>query len=71
MIPVLIGFLLMIIGAASLTALTDKISCNNDSQTFERCNMMKTLVVVSWIDTVSMVLEVAVESGSERGQVVR
>lgn len=54
LIPVLIGFVLMMIGAASLTGLTAKINCGNPDQTFERCNTMKGLVAVSWIDAVSI-----------------
>ena len=50
-IPVLIAFLLFLIGVSSLTALTDKIDCGNPAETFSRCGIVKGLVVISWIDT--------------------
>lgn len=49
---VVIGFILLMIGTASLTALTDKISCGNPAETFERCSMVKASVVTGWIDTI-------------------
>jgi hypothetical protein len=46
-----IGFILFIIGAASLTALTRPIDCGRAGDTFARCNIVKGLVIISWIDT--------------------
>lgn len=51
LVPVSIGFILFIIGTASLTALTDKIDCGRAGQSFDRCNIVKGLVIISWIDT--------------------
>jgi hypothetical protein len=51
LIPVVIAFILFIIGASSLTALTDKIDCNTAGDAFDRCNIVKGLVIISWIDT--------------------
>jgi len=51
LIPVAIAFILFLIGSASLTALTRPISCVNAGDGFERCNIVKGLVVISWIDT--------------------
>ncbi|ORY55322.1 hypothetical protein BCR35DRAFT_310087 [Leucosporidium creatinivorum] len=45
-----IAFILLLIGASSLTALTDKQSCG--SADFDRCNIVKGLVAVTWIDTI-------------------
>ncbi|KAL8293006.1 hypothetical protein RQP46_000700 [Phenoliferia psychrophenolica] len=42
--------LLLIIGASSLTALTDKHSCK--AVNFDRCNIVKGLVAITWIDTI-------------------
>lgn len=51
LIPLAIAFILFIIGAGSLTALTNATDCGNSTQTFDRCNIVKGLVVISWIDT--------------------
>lgn len=51
LIPVVIAFILFIIGASSLTALTDKIDCSKAADAFDRCNIVKGLVIISWIDT--------------------
>lgn len=51
LIPVAIGFILFIIGVSSLTALTDKIDCGLARDSFDRCKIVKGLVIVSWIDT--------------------
>ncbi|GAA6011659.1 hypothetical protein JCM11491_004724 [Sporobolomyces phaffii] len=45
-----ISFILYLIGASSLTALTDKINCGN--VTWSRCNVTKGLVAISWIETI-------------------
>jgi hypothetical protein len=50
-VPIAIAFILFLIGSASLTALTRPISCGNSGDSFERCNIVKGLVVISWIDT--------------------
>ncbi|WVO22645.1 uncharacterized protein IAS62_003975 [Cryptococcus decagattii] len=52
LVPMVIAFLLYLIGVSSLTALTDKIDCGNVSQSFSRCSIVKGLVVISWIDTI-------------------
>lgn len=46
----LIGFFLFLVGAAALTAITNNKSCSQLD--FDRCNVVKGLVVISWIDTV-------------------
>ena len=51
LVLLLIGFILYIIGAASLTALTNGIDCGRSGDTFSRCNIVKGLVIISWIDT--------------------
>lgn len=40
----------MLIGAASMTALTNSASC--DHLNIARCNIVKGLVAISWIDTI-------------------
>ncbi|GAA5931743.1 uncharacterized protein JCM15063_001556 [Sporobolomyces koalae] len=45
-----VAFILYIIGASSLTALTDKINCGN--VVWSRCNVTKGLVAISWIETI-------------------
>ncbi|GAA5882538.1 hypothetical protein JCM16303_002032 [Sporobolomyces ruberrimus] len=45
-----ISFILYLIGASSLTALTDKINCGNVD--WSRCNVTKGLVAISWIETI-------------------
>lgn len=52
LIWVAIGFILFLIGSSALTALTDKISCGDVSDAFERCNMVKASVVTGWISTI-------------------
>ncbi|KAG7528331.1 hypothetical protein FFLO_06242 [Filobasidium floriforme] len=47
-----IGFLLFLIGNSSLTSLTDGTSCGNVGDAFRRCNIVKGLVVVAWIDVI-------------------
>lgn len=39
-----IAFILYLVGASSLTALTDKVTCSNAAETFSRCNTTKALV---------------------------
>ncbi|GFZ47426.1 hypothetical protein JCM24511_05170 [Saitozyma sp. JCM 24511] len=56
LIPVVIAFILFIIGASSLTALTDKIDCSKAADAFDRCNIVKGLVIISWIDTIFVFL---------------
>ncbi|WWD21145.1 hypothetical protein CI109_105626 [Kwoniella shandongensis] len=56
LIPVAIGFILFMIGAASLTALTNKIDCGLAGQTFSKCGVVKGLVVISWIDTILLLI---------------
>ncbi|ORY24773.1 hypothetical protein BCR39DRAFT_595232 [Naematelia encephala] len=56
LVTITIGFILFLVGSASLTALTDKISCGVKSQGFSRCNIVKGLVVISWIDTIFLLL---------------
>ena len=51
LVPMTIGWILYLIGSASLTALTDKIDCGLKTETFSRCGVVKGLVVISWIDT--------------------
>lgn len=51
LVGVIIAFILFIIGAASLTALTNGIDCGVAGQGFDRCNIVKGLVIISWIDT--------------------
>jgi hypothetical protein len=50
-IAVAIAFILFIIGASSLTALTRPIDCGRAGDSFSRCNIVKGLVIISWIDT--------------------
>ncbi|GAA5900183.1 uncharacterized protein JCM6883_002768 [Sporobolomyces salmoneus] len=45
-----ISFILYLIGASSLTALTDKTNCGNVD--WSRCNVTKGLVAISWIETI-------------------
>ncbi|KAM0746921.1 hypothetical protein T439DRAFT_329195 [Meredithblackwellia eburnea MCA 4105] len=45
-----IGFILLIIGVSSLTALTDKTSCSH--VLWSRCRTVKGLVAITWIDTI-------------------
>ncbi|KAK1922501.1 hypothetical protein DB88DRAFT_495313 [Papiliotrema laurentii] len=52
LITMAIAFILFLIGVSSLTALTDKVDCGKSGQTFSRCNIVKGLVVISWIDTI-------------------
>ncbi|KAL7421364.1 hypothetical protein Q5752_004249 [Cryptotrichosporon argae] len=52
LVPTAIGFILFLIGVASLTALTDKVDCGKSGETFDRCNIVKGLVIISWIDTI-------------------
>ncbi|KAK8843342.1 hypothetical protein IAR55_006998 [Kwoniella newhampshirensis] len=56
LVPVAIGFILFLIGAASLTGLTDKIDCGMSGQTFSKCGVVKGLVVISWIDTIILLI---------------
>ena len=51
LVLLLVGFILFMIGAASLTALTRGIDCGKASGAFNRCNIVKGLVIISWIDT--------------------
>lgn len=51
LIGVAIAFILFIIGASSLTALTRPIDCGRAGDSFSRCNIVKGLVIISWIDT--------------------
>lgn len=51
---VIIGFILYMIGSASLTALTDKLDCGDVSDLFQRCNMVKADVVTGWITTIML-----------------
>ena len=51
LIPTVFGFILFLVGASSLTALTDKIDCGKSGQGFSKCDTVKGLVVISWIDT--------------------
>lgn len=50
-VPTVVAFLISLIGAASLTALTRPIDCGLAGQGFDRCNIVKGLVVIEWIDT--------------------
>ncbi|KAI5476247.1 hypothetical protein MNV49_007947 [Pseudohyphozyma bogoriensis] len=45
-----VSFLLFLIGAAALTSSVDKHSC--DVLNFSRCNIVKGLVAISWIETI-------------------
>ncbi|KAM0792530.1 hypothetical protein ACM66B_005199 [Microbotryomycetes sp. NB124-2] len=45
-----ISFILYLIGVASLTALTNGTNCG--SVDWSRCNIVKGLVVISWIETI-------------------
>ncbi|GAA5849690.1 hypothetical protein JCM5353_003879 [Sporobolomyces roseus] len=45
-----VAFILYLIGASSLTALTDKINCGNVD--WSRCNVTKGLVAIGWIETI-------------------
>ncbi|WWC73127.1 uncharacterized protein I206_107093 [Kwoniella pini CBS 10737] len=56
LIPITIGFILYLIGSASLTALVDKIDCGKSGDTFSRCGVVKGLVVISWIDTIILLI---------------
>jgi len=49
-----IGFILYLIGVSALTALTDKTDCGNAAKggDFDRCNTVKGLVIISWIETI-------------------
>ncbi|GEM11681.1 hypothetical protein Rt10032_c16g5698 [Rhodotorula toruloides] len=51
-----IAFILYLVGAASLTALTDKVTCSNAAETFSRCNTTKALVAFGWIGTIFVFL---------------
>jgi len=51
-VPTAIAFILFLIGVASLTALTRPTDCNKAGDAFKRCNIVKGLVVISWIDTI-------------------
>lgn len=51
LVPMTLGWILFLIGSASLTGLTSKIDCGRATDTFSRCGITKGLVVVSWIDT--------------------
>jgi hypothetical protein len=51
LIPLIIAFILFIIGAGSLTALTNGTDCGSAEGGFDRCNIVKGLVAISWIDT--------------------
>ncbi|WVQ93254.1 hypothetical protein IAU59_000320 [Kwoniella sp. CBS 9459] len=59
LVPITIGFILYLIGSASLTALTDKIDCGRSGDSFSRCGVVKGLVVISWIDTIFLVITLA------------
>ncbi|WVR09091.1 hypothetical protein IAU60_006153 [Kwoniella sp. DSM 27419] len=59
LVPVTIGFILFMIGSASLTALTDKIDCGRAGDSFSRCGVVKGLVVISWIDTIFLAITLA------------
>ncbi|RXK37873.1 hypothetical protein M231_04872 [Tremella mesenterica] len=59
LVPTAIGFILFLIGVSSLTALTDKVDCGNSGQSFKRCDIVKGLVVISWIDTIFLFLSLA------------
>jgi len=50
LVPLAISFILFLIGSASLTALTNGTDCGKVN--WNRCNIVKGLVVVSWIDTI-------------------
>lgn len=50
-VPMVISFIIFMIGAASLTALTRYVDCGAAGQGFDRCNIVKGLVIISWIDT--------------------
>uniref|UniRef100_A0A0K3CHR8 MARVEL domain-containing protein n=1 Tax=Rhodotorula toruloides TaxID=5286 RepID=A0A0K3CHR8_RHOTO len=50
-----IAFILYLVGASSLTALTDKVTCSNAAETFSRCNTTKALVG-AWIGTIYVFL---------------
>lgn len=50
LVGIIIAFILFIIGAASLTALTNGLDCGSRFG-FDRCNIVKGLVIISWIDT--------------------
>ncbi|WVW79324.1 hypothetical protein I302_101292 [Kwoniella bestiolae CBS 10118] len=56
LIPTTIGFILYLIGSASLTGLTAKIDCGKSGDGFSRCGVVKGLVVVSWIDTIILLI---------------
>ncbi|WWC64061.1 uncharacterized protein I303_106668 [Kwoniella dejecticola CBS 10117] len=56
LVPTTIGFILYVIGAASLTALTDKIDCGKSGDSYSRCGVVKGLVVISWIDTIILLI---------------
>jgi hypothetical protein len=51
LVPLAIAFILFIIGAGSLTALTNGTDCGDAVYGFDRCNIVKGLVIISWIDT--------------------
>ncbi|KAK4687302.1 hypothetical protein P7C73_g2819, partial [Tremellales sp. Uapishka_1] len=56
LVPIVIGFILFLIGVASLTALTDKVDCGINAGNFARCDVVKGLVVVSWIETIFLLI---------------
>ncbi|GAA5888941.1 hypothetical protein JCM5296_002749 [Sporobolomyces johnsonii] len=50
LIAFIVAFILYLVGASSLTALTDKIDCGHS--TVSRCNVTKGLVAIGWIETI-------------------
>ncbi|WWC91235.1 uncharacterized protein L201_006177 [Kwoniella dendrophila CBS 6074] len=56
LVPITIAFVLFVIGAASLTALTDKIDCGRVTDAFSRCGVVKGLVVISWIESIILLV---------------
>ncbi|ORX39081.1 hypothetical protein BD324DRAFT_618460 [Kockovaella imperatae] len=58
LIPMVIGFILFIIGSSSLTALTRFITCGEGEGKFDHCNIVKGLVIISWIDTIFVFISI-------------
>ncbi|WRT69030.1 uncharacterized protein IL334_006013 [Kwoniella shivajii] len=56
LVPITIAFILFMIGSASLTALVDKIDCGKAADSFSRCGVVKGLLVISWIDTIILLI---------------
>jgi len=59
LVPITIGWILFLIGSASLTALTNAIRCGQGEGDYDRCNIVKGLVIISWIDTIFLTLVIA------------